>query len=357
MAKKVKTEASELTKALGFIACAQHEIGQSHETHFRLFPDRLYAADGTLTASYPINVGEINIPGLGVAVGCPLFARFRDALAACKETATLHGLNGKLCIQDGAGFRALVPCLTNRDVIAIVEPDRLVMPIGPSIRDALITAGKLASDSAQEMLCASVWLRPRTAVGTNRTAMLEYWHGFDLPPEGFVIPKTAINALAKLAEYPTAIGFCETSLTFFFENGAWLKTQLYSEKWPVSSTDKLLNFNVNALPLTPDFFPTVKKLKKFVEGNLLYADTREMYTEIAVDAGVMQAIVIGLTENFTQTFNIKDLLLLEEHIKLLEPRASNGHAYFFGNNLRGVLVGQARSVARVMPCEDDDIPF
>ena len=75
--------------------------------------------------------------------------------------------------------------------------------------------------------------------------LMEAWHGLDLPPN-VPLPKQFVAALVKQKKNLTGFGFSRSSATFYFEDGCWLRTQLYSDEWPdvsvegqsIGSTDK-----------------------------------------------------------------------------------------------------------------------
>ncbi len=223
---KRATQADTLLAALNFVS----EVKATPEDYTRyvdLSRNYALAFNGQVAAGHPI------VEDLAC---CPHLDRLKVALVKCgKSLALAETPNGQLSLK-GEKIRAIVPCWP--DARPEMQPDPAIAAVDDRIKEAFKVCGTLASEAADEVICASLLLEANQCTGTNRAAILQFWHGIDLPP-AMVIPKVFAAAVAKCA-YPLK-GFgltwseqlgAPSSITLWFENGAWLKTQCYNDRWP-----------------------------------------------------------------------------------------------------------------------------
>lgn len=316
--------------ALKFVSYATKEIGAPFETHVILGNQWAIATNGVVSIGHQI-IEEIQ--------ACPHTFRLIDALASCAEAYSITQLDaGRLAVRSGK-FRAVVPCIEPA-LAQLPFPDPPVAAIDDRLRAALETVGVLAAEGAQHVLTASVLLRAGSALATNRHVIFEAWHGIDLPP-GLVVPKAAIVALSKVAKPLARFGYSQTSATFYFDDGSWLKTQLYNEQWP-ASVDRILNGQVNAWPVPVDFWKAVDAIEPFSDEGKIFFNGKELRTHPDEGTGAsyeVSGIPTGVCFN-------------EAYLKLIKPLAKqidfcvkrdvdkNGYMLvFFGDNVRGCIAG------------------
>lgn len=331
MAKPRKKKADEAPSsstaafiaALKFIAIAQRDIGTPFQVHSVLFNKWAVAFDGVLALGHPI---EEDLSA------CPHTLRLIDALAKCGEALSVAQLDtGRLSVKSG-GFRAFVPC-ASFDVMTEVRPDPPIAVIDDRLKLAFEAVAGLASDNAQHVVTASILLRSGSAVATDRSLAIEYWHGIDLPP-GLVLPKAAVAAVCKIGKPLAKFGFSNTTVTFWFEDGSWLRTQLYSEPWP--DIDRVLNVPSKPWPVPPDLAKALEAVAPFSEDGIVRFDTNILRSHDADGMGASYEVT-GLPKG--PKFNAKRLKIALQHTTNIDFGASNGIAYFFGDNVRGALTG------------------
>lgn len=314
---------SELVKALKFVALAQRETGQAYQTHVMLAHNQAVAFDGTIAAGHRI---EDDLQA------CPHTVRLIDALAKCGESLSITQLdNDKLSIKSDK-FKAFVPCVAV-NMLATVAPDPPCAKIDDRIRTGFEVVGVLASDNAQHVLTSSILLQSGSMIATDRQVMLEYWHGIDLPP-GIVIPKAGAVAVVKAGKPLASLGFSGNSVTFYFEDGSWIRSQLYSEPWPDIS--KILNVRCNPWPMPESFYKAVDAVASFSETGNVFFGTNILRSHATDGIGASYEVT-GLPNG--PCYKAKHLKIIEPYVKTIDFIGVSGIAYFYGDNVRGAITG------------------
>lgn len=325
-ARKSKNEtkaASGLIEALRFINVAQKSSGPAFATHCALFNGMAVAYDGVLSVAHRIP-DELN--------ACPNTASLLAALAKCGQGFTITHLDsGRLAVKSDK-FKAFVPCVAF-DEMPQVEPDAKIAVIDDRIKAALAAVVPLASETAQRVAFAATLLQANSAVATNGSVLLEYWHGIDLPP-GLLLPKAAVNAILKTPKPLAGFGYSQSSATFYFDDESYIKTQLYDERYP--NYESVLDAPSAPLPLPEDFFTAVAAVEPFSENNVCYFADGAMRSHAIESEGASYEIE-GLP--FPMAFNMQFLRMVEPSFKQVCFDKEKGKALFFGENARGAIMG------------------
>jgi len=246
-------ETAALIKAIEFVNTAQkgpgaNAVGLPYQTHTILRARTAQAYDGVLAGGIGIEFAEINT----AAHTDKLLA----ALKRCKAEYSVTQVDGGQLVVKSGSFRAVVDCLNPADLASnALMPDDPVAVINDNIKKGFATLNPLVAENAQHVVTSSLLLQSNTMVATDRILIAEYWHGIHLPP-GLVIPKAALTAIVKTDKPLARLGFSDGSVTFWFEDMSWIKTQRHSEAWP--DTSHIFNF-------TPAVEETPKKLREAVE--------------------------------------------------------------------------------------------
>ena len=336
---------ASLLAALKFVAIAQKKAGPTNVQFGHIAHNWAAASDGVLTVAHPIEED---------LVACPHTLQFIDALSKVGEDLSITQLSPNALAVSSGAFRALVPCVGFDDV-PIAAPDPQCATIDDRIKTAFAAVAGLATDGAPNATYAAVLLQAGSAVATNGAALLEAWHGIDLPP-GMMLPKCAAVAVAKAGPALTGFGFSASSATFYFENGAFIKTQLYGERYP----NYQVVFEVEGLnpwPVPDDFYNGVRAIQSFSpNGNVFFDDGAVLSKMHKEEASTYK--IEGLPERMG--FSAKLLLSVEHAFKKAHFAPEANKVVFFGDNLRGVLMGlDLGSEATHNPSDsyEDDIPF
>jgi hypothetical protein len=150
-----------------------------------------------------------------------------------------------------------------------------------------------------------------------------------------VLPNPLINLLIKLKSIPQKMQYDISSITFYFENGFWVRSPLIQEidKWP--DFEQLFNIQHNSSEEFPSkFFDALKTLK-----NLDYKFfIKEHELKVSTETGEeVSHIMEGL--NSEGCFNTEQFLLLKNIIKYIDLSLYPKPCIFYGDNLRGCIIG------------------
>lgn len=331
------SQGSALLAALDFISVVKSEINDN-SAYARLSQNMAVAYNGVISAGHPI-AEELQLH--------PHIEKLRAALNKCGKTLTItETTTGQMSVA-GDRLRAVVPCLL--DALPFIGPDEPAYTGDfTALKEALRVSASLASENADKIALASVLLDPNTATGTNGFAMLQYWHGVTAIPPGTVISKDFANSIATAkgnitgigATWDEARGFA-VSITFWFEGGAWLKSQCYEDRWP--NIDTILNAANAPTDVPPLMFEALAAVEPF---------TDEQHSVYFVDGAIQT--VAGSVENTGATYTVPNLPAgkifngklvkqVSQYVKTIDLTSHPDRAFFFGgvpnHPIRGVLMG------------------
>lgn len=322
---KSKT-ASQLMEALAFVSIAGTKDDQPYKQHVALNSNFAVASDGQLTAGYPITE-ELEC--------CPHLELLKKAISQCGNTlAIAEQENGALSIK-GDKLRAMVPCLPFSVMpdFDIMQPDPNIATIDDRIKAAFAVCGVMVSESGSRMVEAALLLEANACTGTNGRVLMQYWHGIHLPPS-LVVPKIFAAAVCKTKSPLVGFGFNPGhSVTFHFENGAWLKTLLYSDAYP--DVAPIIDQQSVPLPVPEGFFEAIETVADFNEEGTATITDGEIVSHKGTEAAGAAYEIEGLKS---------DLSFKSEYIKMIAPFAKTidlskpDRAFFFGDNMRGVIM-------------------
>jgi len=321
---------SGLLQALEFVSCVSDKLGAPHETHVGLRNKWAIAFNGIVAAGSPIPEDIYAYPHTLLLL---------EALSKCDENYSITQLAGSLSIKAGK-FKAEIPCL---DPVLMPEafPDPQIVGITNKFKEAVDAVGVLASENAQHVLTASVLMNGSTVISTNRVMLLEYWHGLDLPPN-VPLPKEFVKALTKQKKNLTGFGFSKSSATFWFEDGCWMRTQLYADEWP--DVSRILNRDANLWSIDPNFFKALDSVAPFSDDGNVYSRLNLLCSHADEGKGATYECS-GIPAGFV--YPIKQLMIMKPYVKNIDYMANGLHdssycLYFVGDTMRGVISGRQR---------------
>jgi hypothetical protein len=329
-AKKVAKAAEGIIAALSFVEGATDDKQDNHVAYVRIVNNWVIAFDGSIAAAHPIEAD--------IAV-CPHLKRLKEAVGRAGAALTLSAQeNGRLTVA-GEKARFVVPCLPG-SALPPVMPDPQIAVLNDQLKVALAQTLTLAKDEAERVFECSVLLRANSVVGCNGNLAIEAWHGIDLPP-GLGIPHKAAKIIAKQSASLTGFGFdWGRSATFYFENGAWIKTQLMEEAWP--DIDRVLNLPVYFSPCPEDLFEGLEAILSFSEDNGVHFHTDKLKTTYGeTEAGALAGAaydVPGLIAGSSFTGSL--LKLAAPYAKEIDYTTNEDQFMFLDReqNVRGTLM-------------------
>lgn len=324
-APKDKDPKLSLAVALDFIKVAQTDKANDlvSKTHCRLQGGFAVAFDGVLAVGHPIEE-ELAV--------CPHTYRLIDALSRCKKAISITQLDGEQLVIKSGGFRVVIPCL-NPAALPYAAPDPKAGAIDDTIKEGFAVLNPIVSGNGHTVVEASLLLNNNSMVATDRQIMLEYWHGINLP-DGLAIPKAAVVAVNKVKAELVGIGVSDRTVTFHYEGGAWIRTQLYADPWPdVASVLNKGDFNT-AVKVPDGFYDGVEAVAPFSAAG-------EVYT---TDTGVgsHNTSAVGATYEVKNVppglcFGSKHLLTMKDHASKVDLVGVNGISFFYGDRVRGAI--------------------
>lgn len=330
MARKPKAVASanddreKLIAALDFVLLATKGNDEGKSAFVAFHNNCVTAENDTLTLGVAVDVGlEL----------CPEAAKFRAALIQCESTFQLTQLDDSAVSIKSGAFRALIPAIAP-GMIAQNVPDLPCALINNNIRNAFEACSKTMS-KGERVFNKSVLLRSGSAVGTNGGILVEYWHGLDLPGV-FGIPKKTVETILGTAKPLYSLGYSDRSITFYFEDGSFLKSRIMSEAWP--DVDRLLNsFDTATHAIWPQFFAALKAVQAFVQNDTIHFHANHLGTAHTLELGASFQVP-GLPDD--RHFSATYWRILEPYIDHVKLGLTGSPTSFTGRNVRGLIMGK-----------------
>lgn len=307
--KKSEPKASsKMLAALEFIAHASNQDDDAGFQQYARFANNYAAASSWgMQAGYPIEEDLML---------CPSIKLLKAALSRAGAALAMSALDsGRLSISGANGFKAIVPCADGGGLPPVM-PDRNIAAIDDRVKEGFKAVLSLAREDAETVMETSLLLRANTVVGCDGNLLLEYWHGNDLPPN-LIVPHRFAKAITKMPEKIIGFGWTEgRSITFHFEGGAWLKTQMREGVWP--DVDALLNVQANFQPTPAGLFEGVKAVADFSKDRTVHFHEDKIKSSYLAD-GEQGGPVFGAS------FDVEGLRghhsFTARLLKLIEPAA------------------------------------
>lgn len=312
--------------ALRFVQGAIQKNGVTPELeHYIIKEGRVTGFNGYMALSAPIAL-EIE--------AVPKALTFFKALSACGDTVVIKKTDAGHLHIESAGFKVFVPCLET----AIYEPaptgDRFPAP--PGMAKAFARMLPFVGEDASRPWAMGLCIGNGAYTATNNVILLQLWDGHQLPTIN--CPRFAVAEVARLKEDPVEISVSPSSITFFYEGGRWLRSQVIAQEWPFDKMSAILDRPSAPTPIPDGFFEAVDRLAPFTtEGpsSPVFLMNGSLST-VAPGAEIGASVEVpGLRE--ASAFRLKALQLLSEELRTVDFSVSP--ALFFGDNSRGAIIG------------------
>lgn len=171
---------------------------------------------------------------------CVPAAAFTRAIDSCGDNEpTLELRDGHLLLRAGR-LRIKLPTL-DAGQYPSMEPDPVAFEPEAPLLPVLSALAPFIAEDANQVWPMGVWLSDAGfAYATNNIILLRYACDF-MANTGHDInlPGSAVEELVRIGEEPVEFGVSANSVTFYFADGSWLKSQLIDKEWPVETLDKL----------------------------------------------------------------------------------------------------------------------
>lgn len=313
-----------MIKALNFVKGAVAKKGFTPElTHFRIQNGTIMGYNGGLALSSPI---ALDIEASPKAI------TFVKAITACRATTVMSLTTaGRLSIRSGK-FRAFVECLDT--VFPDIVPEGKMIPLTGSFISVLKKLSPFMAQDASRPWARGIMLKGQSAYVTNNIIMIEAWMKTPFPVIAN-IPAQAIKELVRIKEDPISLQLSDTSITFHYEDGKWLRSALSTLDWPDISP--ILDRECSPQMIPEGLLEALDDLKPFVDeaGRIIFSEGA-IRTSLHEGVGASTEIE-GLPD--AGTYNIEQLALLKGIIKSIDFSQHPNPCLFFGDELRGAIVG------------------
>lgn len=298
-------------------------------THFRIQDGRILGYNGRIAISSPIDLD----------LTCsPQAVPFIKAIQTSRDTVQMHLTQGNRLVVKSGAFTAHVACLPegpNEGFPAIQPEGYFVELAGTSFVDVLAQLEPFISEDASRPWSQGVLLRDMSAFATNNVVVIQKWVGVQFPDLN--IPRETIKEVLRIKELPEKIQVGERSITFHYESGRWLRSQMLTNEWPdvVGLLDG--NASQNAKSTSLEFFQGLLDLKPFIgEEERVFLPPGRMTTHL--EEGLGASIGLDHTED-GGCFNLLHLYLLHSVATSIDFSTYPRPVPFYGSGIRGVIAG------------------
>lgn len=321
--RKPTATTNAFTDALRFVALICKDHGKIYETHARIDNHWITAYNDVLSCGHRIDNDLQTCPNVKLAI---------EALSKCGQNIAITQLDSRLSIKSDK-FRAIVPCLKPELLLSLL-PDEPCATMDQRLTDAFAVA--ISDESGEGIYSKSILLNGETLISSFAGKMIvEYWHGIDLP-RGLAIPKALISPLSKINKKVAKFGFSHSSMTFYFEDDSWLRSQLYVEQWP--SIHHVFECKANLHPFPVDFWSALAAVSPFGEG-ICYARDGRLCSHAQDGAGAVYELP-GLQGAWA--YPAKQLASLQAWASVVDFQAQGANGpclYAAGKQARAVMAG------------------
>lgn len=330
--KPSTTISNRLLEAITFLSSITKDEGSPQETHILIQNNTATAFNGILAAGVLIEEDFIAAPHNDTLV---------TALKKCgKETYSITQLDlNKLSVKAGK-FRALVPCI-DPALLSFPIPDNICAIIDDRLRDGLAALEVIKTDNAQRVVTQSFLLNGQSIIATDSKIIMEYWHGINLP-SGLAIPKAVMPAIIKANKKLSGFGFSQSSVTFYFEDNSWIRSQLYAEQWP--NVGRLLDRQSFPLDVPKGLWEAVDAVEPFTEHGTVYFNKGLLQSHHEADKGATYEVP-NLPEGPAYAVKYLDIIkdVADKVDFCIKDNGMNGYLMmFYSKCVRGIVAGVGR---------------
>lgn len=162
--------------------------------------------------------------------------RIIAAWTACKGEAEATCSDANLLVKAGR-VRARIP-LADPGVYPRTGPTAKTNHTAPGVARLLARLQPFVATDASKPWATSICLKDGFAYATNNVVLCRVPFPTVLPAT-VNLPSSVFDAIIAKGE-PVDMGASEDSVTFYFEDGVWIKTGLIAGDWPTGVVDKLV---------------------------------------------------------------------------------------------------------------------
>lgn len=257
------------------------------------------------------------------------------AINNCSDTVALAMTPaGRLSVKSGS-FKTFVDCVEGETPHVLPSGARTEVD-GAQILAAVKAVSPFIGEDASRPWCNGVLFRGPSVFATNNIALVEYWAGSTLPLE-VNIPRAAVREMLRIGEPPSYAQADDHSVTFHYEGGRWLRTQLLPTEWPDLSRVLDAANPAAMLPVPEGLFEGLRVVKPFADklGRVLMGGGM-LRTHDAEGEGAVYELP---SFQYAGVYNAEMLELLEGVATSADFTTYPKPCHFYGDRLRGAIIG------------------
>ncbi|AUR88732.1 hypothetical protein NVP2117O_54 [Vibrio phage 2.117.O._10N.261.45.E9] len=316
---------SDLLKTLKFVqgAVARKDFVPAL-THFRIKDNEIVGYNGKMALGGPIDLDLDVTPKAN-----PLIR----AIEACEDIVAMHVTKtGRLGIKSGK-FRAYIEMIENA-VFPEIRPEGKVYDMDETFYPAVKALAPFVAEDASRPWATGMLFRGSSVFATNNIVLVEQWVKNPFPVD-INIPRATIKEILRIKEAPQQVRISEQSITFMYEGGRWLRSQVSSLEWP--DLGKVLDQPSHPQSFPKDFFTVVESMRHLTdEFDRMFFKDGHITTSLTEEQGSAYEMN-GLPE--TGVFKNRQLASLEGVAHKIDFSLYPKPCIFYGDKLRGAIIG------------------
>lgn len=250
------------TDILKFVGLASLAKGGKHVSHCSVKNGWIIATNSIITMGHPIDLSaDFN----------PLFSTLSSLLKEYPRAFDITVNKVDSAVFSSGNFVGTIPCISDEEM-NIASPDTLWGNIDDGIASSLSVCLSILKLKNDDVYTNCISLDNNVATAFNGRDVIQKWHGWSLPTKA-LIPSECAKILGKIKKNLTGIGYGVTdkldSVTFYFNDGSWLKTNVYAEVYP----DYFEVFNEatsECLDIPSNFFKNIHMLRSLSTEDVLF---------------------------------------------------------------------------------------
>jgi hypothetical protein len=201
--------------------------GPIQATHCVMEEGMCKMTDGIISVGYPTGTDVMFVPKVSELIEL-------SKNIAVDEDTSFTIMDGKLTAV--MGDKKLTLSGADRSLLKAGTPDREIAPMTDAIRGALDMAVKVLDPKSHDLRMKNAFLNAGSLIASNSKIAIEYHHGIDLPPE-LPIPFNFMKAVLRIKSPISGFGYSPLTVTFWFENGAYVRSRLDQAQMPDVSNE------------------------------------------------------------------------------------------------------------------------
>lgn len=303
--------------------------------HFCIQNGEIQSGNGIISLSSPIQL----------ALDCnPLAAPFISAIGACESLSSVPAFsmqnNGRLRMVAGK-FRVNIDCTP--EAFPHINPEGSYIELQPGLLKAFQVLEPMVGEDASRPWARGVLIRDGSAYATNNVVIGQYWLGWKFSFD-INVPDECIREIIRVKTEPCGISASDRSITFFYKDGRWIRSQLLTTVWP--SIEPVLDRPSSACALPADFYDALTYLEPYCDQHrsIYFPNNHTLSTHLQEDQGATFELATELsTADIRGRYNIDQLRRLEGLASICDWTLFPAPALFYGTGdlaqFRGAIVG------------------